>query len=582
MKKLYVKKNLSKKNLRLNRTPPVNANPSDFIGGIRAKIKERISSRIKEAPRQATKKLLLRTVDPHHGEEVHSGVESVLQVQKGVDGAKKRYRQTKDTVHAVKRLNAKVKAIKSGGRTRPLRGFRRIKGAGASQVVNNSGAASMIKTLSSKFVPKSTFTSLSSLNPSMSKGITSPVAVVRAAVQQITKRLAAAAAANPKVWIIGVVVGILFFLLMSVTNSLGGSASSAGSFFMTDDENAVQYKDTVSELNDEFQDEIEELSHSSGYDDIRVEYMNEDGSLQVNWVEIFALVAVHFEQDLTFTNIQKSYISYLFDQFTEIDTDTETYYVEVCDTETDPETGEEYEDCDWESRTRLIVKVYTYDMEQVFTKIGFNDEQMEWARRLVTSGAIEEQFPDLGGYSGGGSYEPPPGGLTPEERAALLENLGGDIGMARQKLIEEALTLVNQVPYFWGGKSPAGWNDLWNTPVKVTAPGSDTTGTYQPYGLDCSGFVDWAFKTAGLGNVFSAGGTAYQWTKTSAITADELIPGDLVFKNKPGQGGVNHVGIFIGRDESGNPIYVHCEGSNGVVVNGYKGFKYPRRPLLFQ
>lgn len=577
MKKLYVKKGMTKK-LKLNRSSPVKVKPSKSSGGFQAKLKEHMTSRAKEATRKVSKSLI-RTIDPYQEEELHSSIESVRLNKKGADHVKKVYKQTKDISHSVKRLHAKVKLVKSKGRNRPLLGYKKIKGAVAPQSFRNFGNGSKIKTLTSRFVPKNRFTSLSSVKTGVKKGITSPVAVVRAAAQQLTKKLAAAAAANPKVWIIGAIVGVIFFLLMSVTNSLGGAASSAGSFFMTDGDNAVQYKDTVNEQNNAFLQEIEDLSHSSGYDDIRVEYMNEDGSLQVNWVEILALVAVHFEQDLTFTESQRSYISYLFEEFTEIDPTTETYYVEVCESFTDSETGESYTSCHNESRRRLIIKVYTYDMEEVFNKISFNEEQKEWARRLVTSGAIEEQFPELGG---GEAYEPTSGSLTPEERAALLNNLGGDIGLARESLIEEALTLVGRVPYFWGGKSPSGWNDLWNTSVKVTAPGSDTTGTYQPYGLDCSGFIDWAFKTAGLGNVFSAGGTSYQWSKTSAISADELIPGDLVFKNKPGQGGVNHVGIFIGRDESGGPIYVHCEGGNGVVVNGYKGFKYPRRPLLFQ
>ena len=38
-----------------------------------------------------------------------------------------------------------------------------------------------------------------------------------------------------------------------------------------------------------------------------------------------------------------------------------------------------------------------------------------------------------------------------------------------------------------------GWNDTWGTLRQVTAAGSSTTGTYRPYGLDCS-------DTAGYGN----------------------------------------------------------------------------------
>ncbi|OME46844.1 hypothetical protein BSK59_28790 [Paenibacillus odorifer] len=90
-------------------------------------------------------------------------------------------------------------------------------------------------------------------------------------------------------------------------------------------------------------------------------------------------------------------------------------------------------------------------------------------------------------------------------------------------------------------------------------PGSEKTGTLQPYGLDCCGFVDWAFKSAGLGNMFSTGGTSsYQWGKTYSTTMDELLSGDLIFKSPPGQGGINHIGMFLGRYSKGSPIYDHC------------------------
>ena len=41
-------------------------------------------------------------------------------------------------------------------------------------------------------------------------------------------------------------------------------------------------------------------------------------------------------------------------------------------------------------------------------------------------------------------------------------------------------SLVGKVPYFWGGKSPAGWNDEWNTQKLVTAAGSTTRGIPMP------------------------------------------------------------------------------------------------------
>ncbi len=39
----------------------------------------------------------------------------------------------------------------------------------------------------------------------------------------------------------------------------------------------------------------------------------------------------------------------------------------------------------------------------------------------------------------------------------------------RKALIRTALSLVGRVPYFWGGKSAAGWNEDWNKPRLVSA-----------------------------------------------------------------------------------------------------------------
>jgi len=146
---------------------------------------------------------------------------------------------------------------------------------------------------------------------------------------------------------------------------------------------------------------------------------------------------------------------------------------------------------------------------------------------------------------------------------------------ARKQLMTAALSLVGRVPYFWGGKSAAGWNDEWNTPKLVTAAGDRTTGTYQPYGLDCSGFTDWVYKTA-LG-VGLPGGSGSQWYASTAITESELQPGDLGFMQGPDEKGDNHVLIYAGRDSSGNMLWVHCEGGYGVHMSSPSYVKYFRR-----
>lgn len=165
--------------------------------------------------------------------------------------------------------------------------------------------------------------------------------------------------------------------------------------------------------------------------------------------------------------------------------------------------------------------------------------------------------------------------LTDDELLGIVSGLGTTD--ARKKLVETGLSLVGKVPYFWGGKSPAGWNNEWNTPKQVTGSGSVTSGTIRPFGLDCSGFTDWVYKTA-LGQSIGTG-SASQWSKSTEITEAELLPGDLGFKASPGDPGTNHVLMYVGIDENGDKLWVHSSSAKGgVVLDSPSYVKYFRRP----
>ncbi|MEY8389726.1 NlpC/P60 family protein, partial [Oscillospiraceae bacterium 38-13] len=106
-----------------------------------------------------------------------------------------------------------------------------------------------------------------------------------------------------------------------------------------------------------------------------------------------------------------------------------------------------------------------------------------------------------------------------------------------------------------------------------------TTGTYRPYGLDCSGFVDWVFYNISDGayTIGHGGGAHAQHTYCTAITWTEAQPGDLVFYPED-----THVGIVGGWDESGNILIIHCaSGYNNVVVTKQEGFATIGRPLYY-
>lgn len=181
-----------------------------------------------------------------------------------------------------------------------------------------------------------------------------------------------------------------------------------------------------------------------------------------------------------------------------------------------------------------------------------------------------------------GSLNIPMGSLTisQEDAIALLENLPDDLDPARKAVVETAVQLVGRVSYFWGGKSlTLGWDDRWGVPTEVTAAGSGSIGTVRPFGLDCSGFVDWTFYNATNGSYYPGrgGGAATQHSYCTNISWSDAQPGDLVFYPDD-----SHVGIVGSKDADGNLLIVHCSGgANGVVITGSAGFTAAARPDCF-
>ena len=166
------------------------------------------------------------------------------------------------------------------------------------------------------------------------------------------------------------------------------------------------------------------------------------------------------------------------------------------------------------------------------------------------------------------------------EAMEVWERLPDDLSMERRMVVTYALALVDKVDYFWGGKSLVlGWDDRWGELAEVTAEGSDSTGTEQPYGLDCSGFVDWAFYNASGGEyvIGQGGGAAAQHANCVDIEWDEVQPGDLLFYPED-----EHVGIAAGRDWLGRLLVVHCAaGTDGVAISHRTGFETAARPVWY-
>jgi peptidoglycan DL-endopeptidase CwlO len=107
--------------------------------------------------------------------------------------------------------------------------------------------------------------------------------------------------------------------------------------------------------------------------------------------------------------------------------------------------------------------------------------------------------------------------VEPEPVAAPPSRYGGVVGIAMQYL---------GVPYVWGGASPSGF--------------------------DCSGFIMYVYAKVGVSLPHHA---ASQYGMGTAVSRDQLEPGDLVFFN-----GLGHAGIYIGGGQ-----FIHAPHTGDVV-----------------
>ncbi len=211
----------------------------------------------------------------------------------------------------------------------------------------------------------------------------------------------------------------------------------------------------------------------------------------------------------------------------------------------------------------ISITINPFDNSALTEAFGYEPDAIHGTTGLTNAEIVETQSDGLkslifGSYNSGDNIP-----LTDMELLALVNGL--ECNETRKSLVQTALTLVGKVPYFWGGKSPAGWNEKWGQPTLVTASGSFMTGTIMPYGLDCSGFTDWTYKTT-LGITLYEGSWK-QVQNCHPISKDELKSGDLGFLFKDDGVTTSHVLLFVDYDDEGNRIWVHCTYPAGVVVN---------------
>lgn len=354
----------------------------------------------------------------------------------------------------------------------------------------------------------------------------------------------------------GAVVLVLFLTVILVAAIV---ASPFGILFSDESREAgvVPISAAVAQINYDFNAELEALQTAEDYDSISVTGQSAD------WVEVLAVFAVKVagaDADAAdVATMDADRIARLKAVFW--DMTTITHRVEIIH---HPGSGEG--DDGWTEKN-LYITVTAKTAEEMKTEYHFNRNQIAALDELLEQrDLLRELIEDAYSVSG--------------DTAALIRSLPEDLSPEREAVVRTACSLVGKVNYFWGGKSLViGWDVRWGELRQVTAAGNSTTGTYRPYGLDCSGFVDWVFYNQSGGSyvIGHGGGATMQHSYCTDISWADAQPGDLVFYPDN-----SHVGIVGGRDANGELLIIHCaSGYNNVVITGKEGFTSISRPRYY-
>ena len=353
---------------------------------------------------------------------------------------------------------------------------------------------------------------------------------------------------------------VVLVLLLTVILVAAIVASPFGILFSNESREAgvVPLSAAVAQVNYEYNERLEELQTADSYDSISVTGQSAD------WVEVLAVFAVKVAGSndadaadvATMDTDRIARLKAVFWDMTTI-----AHRIEVIH---HPGSGEG--DDGWTEKN-LYITVTAKTAEEMKTEYHFNRNQIAALDELLEQrDLLRELIEDA--YS------------VSRDTAALLRDLPEDLSPEREAVVRAACSLVGKVNYFWGGKSLViGWDARWGEVRQVTAAGSSTTGTYRPYGLDCSGFVDWVFYNQSGGSyvIGHGGGATMQHSYCTDISWADAQPGDLVFYPDN-----SHVGIVGGRDANGELLIIHCaSGYNNVVITGKEGFTSVGRPQYY-
>ena len=313
----------------------------------------------------------------------------------------------------------------------------------------------------------------------------------------------------------GLVLVLLLGLLQSCSSMFGGGVSNiVASSYLSEDADLLAAEAAYCAKEDELRRYLDTYEQTHDYD----EYHYDLDDIEHDPYVLLSILSALHEGQFTIDQVQGD-LQMLFDKqyiLTETVT-TETRY--RTETRTDIE-GNEYEVEVPYTYYICTVELENFDLSHVPVYIMDQETLSMYAVYMSTLGNRSDLFPSSG-YVDRYITNPPedyeiPAEYLPDERFAAL--------------ITEAEKYLGY-PYVWGGSSPST-------------------------SFDCSGFVSYVLTNSGLCNTGRLGA---QGLYNISTRVSDPQPGDLVFfVGTYDTTGISHVGFYVGPDETGNPMFLHC------------------------
>ena len=314
---------------------------------------------------------------------------------------------------------------------------------------------------------------------------------------------------------IGLLLVMLLGLLQSCSSIFGGGVSNiVASSYLSEDSDLLAAESAYCAMEDELREYLDTYEQTHDYDEY---HFTLDEIKHDPYVLLSILSALH-EGQFTIDQVQDD-LQMLFDKqyiLTETVT-TETRY--RTETRTDSE-GNEYEVEVPYTYYICTVELENFDLSHVPVYIMDTEMLSMYAVYMSTLGNRSDLFPsswyvDKYITTPPEDYEIPAEYLSDERFAALITEAEKYLGY----------------PYVWGGSSPST-------------------------SFDCSGFVSYVLTNSGLCNTGRLGA---QGLYNISTRVSDPQPGDLVFFiGTYDTAGISHVGFYVGLDEVGNPMFLHC------------------------